>query len=257
MLDRARTEPLRAELHWLGGLLGAVRDGDVLRRRFDKAIAAEPPDTIAGPVAATIHEYLGTSAGRARTGLGKAMTSARYAHVLDELDVVLDAVMDDEVGIGDELRRATGKRLRHAARKAVRRADGRLGAALRLPAQPAGVAFPNAAPQSRDVALHESRKAYKRARYAVEALAAAAGRPARRLANRLRTLQDILGEHQDSVVGAQLLRDFGMRANLDGDNAFGYGILYARQTSADATEFANLDRARRRAGRRGVRAWLD
>jgi CHAD domain-containing protein len=259
MLDRARTEPLRDELHWLGGLLGAVRDGDVLRRRFDKAIAAEPPDTIAGPVTATIHERLGTSAGQARTALDAAMTSARYAHVLDELDAVLDAVPDNEVGsaTGNEVGRPIDKRLRRAARKAVLRADERLGAALRLPAHPAGVAFPNAAPQSRDVALHESRKAYKRARYAVEALAAAVGRPARRLAKRLRTLQDILGEHQDSVVGAQLLRDFGMRAHLDGENAFGYGILYARQTSSDATVLASLDRARRRAGRRDVRAWLD
>lgn len=251
MLDQSRTEPLRAELQWLGGLLGAVRDGDVLRSRFDKAIAAEPPDTIAGPVIATIHERLGTSAVQARTALDTAMTSARYAHILDELDAVLDAVTDNDVG------HATGKRLLRAVRKAVRRADVRLGAALRLPAHPAGVAFPSSAPQSRDVALHESRKAYKRARYAVEALAPAVGTPARRLARRLRTLQDILGEHQDNVVGAQLLRDFGMRAHLDGDNAFGYGILYARQTEADATELASLDRARRRAGRPAVRAWLD
>jgi CHAD domain-containing protein len=247
ILDRSRTEALRAELQWLGGMLGAVRDGDVMRLRLDKSLAAEPPDTIVGPVAARIHERLGASTKQARDDLGAAMTSRRYAHVLDELDAVVDS----------DLRPATGNGLRRAARKAVRRADLRLDAAVELPAEPTGVAFPSSVPRSRDVALHDARKAYKRARYAAEALAADAGAPAGRLAKRLRILQDILGEYQDTVVGAQLLRDFGMRAHLDGDNAFSYGVLFARQTAAGALELAGLDRAQRRARRRGVRAWLD
>ena len=247
MLDRSRTEPLRAELQWLGALLGAVRDGDILRLRFDNALAAEPPDTIVGPVATRIHERLGTSTGQARHALAAAMTSPRYARILDDLDAVVDTELTD----------VTGNRLRRAARKAVRRADVRLDAALELPDAPTGVAFPSSAPVSRDVALHDARKAYKRARYAAEALAPDAGPPARRLAKRLRVLQDILGEHQDSIVAAQLLRDYGMRAHLDGDNAFSYGMLYARQTAAGARELDDLERARRRSRRRGVRAWLD
>jgi CHAD domain-containing protein len=247
ILDRSRTEPLRAELQWLGGVLGAVRDGDVMRLRLDKALVAEAPDTIVGPVAARIHEHLGASTGQARDELAAAMTSRRYAHVLDELDAVVDS----------DLRPATHNGLRRAARKAVRRADLRLDAALELPAEATGVALPSSVPRSRDVALHDARKAYKRARYAAEALAPDAGAPAHRLAKRLRVLQDILGEYQDTVVGAQLLRDLGMRAYLDGDNAFSYGLLYARQTEAGAREIADLDRARRRSRRRGVRAWLD
>jgi CHAD domain-containing protein len=255
MLDLDRTESLRAELKWLGGLLGAVRDGDVLRRRFDKAIAAEPADIIIGPVAARVRERFGTSAGDARAALAAGMTSSRYVQLLDELDAAVDDQTGEQRG-ENELGRTTGKRLRRAARKAVRRADVRLDAARPLPARPPGVAFPSSAPENRDVALHEARKAYKRARYAAEALAPAAGKPARRLAKRLRILQDILGEHQDSVVGAQLLRDYGMRAHLDGDNAFSYGVLYAQQTAAGHAELAHLDRARRRAGRPAVRDWL-
>ncbi len=247
MLDRSRTEPLRAELQWLGGLLGAVRDGDVMRQRFDNALAAEPPDTIVGPVAARIHERLGSSTGQARDALAAAMTSARYAHILDELDAVVDS----------ELTNATGNRLRGAARKAVRRADARLDAALEMPDRTTGVEFPSSVPQSRDVALHDARKAYKRARYAAEALAPDAGPSADRLAKRLRNLQDILGERQDCIVAAELLRDYGMRAHLDGENAFSYGMLYARQTAAAARELDDLERARRRSRRRGVRAWLD
>ncbi len=250
MLDRERTEPLRAELQWLGGLLGAVRDGDVMLRRFDDALAAESPDTIIGPVAPRIHERLGTSTVRARKALAAGLTSSRYVRILDELDAVVDG----------ELIQATEQRLRRTARKAVRRADVRLDVALTLPDGPNGVPFPSSsssAAASRDAALHDARKAYKRARYAAEALAPAAGAPARRLAKRLRTLQDMLGEHQDSVVAAELLRDYGMRAHLDGDNAFSYGLLYARQTAAGARELADLSRARRRARRPGVRAWLD
>ncbi len=247
MLDRSRTEPLRAELQWLGGLLGAVRDGDVMRTRLDKALAAEPPDTIVGPVATRIHERLGTSTAAARDALAAAMTSPRYAHILDELDAVVDG----------DLRPPTGDGLRRAARKAVRRADVRLDAALELPDEPTGIAVPSSVPRSRDVALHDARKAYKRARYAAEALAPDAGAPARRLAKRLQILQDVLGEYQDTVVTGQLLRDFGMRAHLDGDNAFSYGLLYARQTSAGDRELADLARARRRSRRRRVRAWLD
>jgi len=246
LLDRSRTEPLRAELQWLGGLLGAVRDGDVLQHRFDEALAAEPPDTIIGPIATRIHERLRTSTGQARDALAAGMTSRRYAQMLGELDAVVDS----------EPAHATDKRLRRIARKAVRRADVRLDVAMQLPDEPTGVAFPSPAPQSRDVALHDARKAYKRARYAAEALAPAASAPARRLAKRLRILQDILGEYQDSVVGARLLRDYGMRAHLEGDNAFSYGVLYARQTAAGARYLADIDRARRRARRNGVRAWL-
>jgi CHAD domain-containing protein len=246
VLDRNRTEPLRAELQWLGGLLGAVRDGDVLRIRLDNAIAAEPDDAIVGPVATRIHERLDTVAAGARTDLAAAMTSSRYARILDELDAIVDAESPD----------ASDKRLRNAARKAVTRADVRLDLAVSQPAHAAGAALPSSAPHDRDTALHEARKAYKRARYAAEVLAAAVGRPASRLATRLGALQDILGAHQDSVVAAQLLRDYGMRAHLNGDNAFSYGLLYAREVAAAMKELTKLDRARRRAGRSTVRAWL-
>jgi CHAD domain-containing protein len=105
--------------------------------------------------------------------------------------------------------------------------------------------------------LHQARKAYKRARYAAEALTPVAGKPARRLARRLADLQDGLGIHQDSVVTGQLLRDYGMRAYLDGANAFTYGLLHARQREAGERALRDLGPARHRAGRRKVRRWLD
>jgi CHAD domain-containing protein len=97
-----------------------------------------------------------------------------------------------------------------------------------------------------DPALHEARKSYKRARYAVELL----GTPQSvRLARRLTGLQDLLGHYQDTVVARALLRELGVRAQAQGENAFGYGLLHARQAAAADRDLDELPRTRRRASR--------
>ncbi len=78
-------------------------------------------------------------------------------------------------------------------------------------------------------ALHEARKAAKRARYAGETALPVAGRRARRFTDRMKAVQDLLGEHQDAIVAAGALR---ARAAADGDRAFAYGVLYAGQSAA-------------------------
>jgi len=59
------------------------------------------------------------------------------------------------------------------------------------------------------VHLHEVRKAAKRARYAAESVEGVYGAPARRFAEAMQELQDVLGEHQDSVVAQHLVEDLG------------------------------------------------
>ena len=129
--------------------------------------------------------------------------------------------------------------------------------AKNLPNDPAAFARYQQAQDQLSGALHEARKAHKRARYAVEVLRPLAGGRARRLASRLTAVQDILGRHQDTVVARALLRELGMRAYLDGENGFSYGLLHARQAAAATRTLADLPRARRRAARRRVRRWLD
>jgi CHAD domain-containing protein len=226
VLDRERTEPVRAELRWLAGLLGPVRDGDVLARRLAAALAAEPAELTVGPVAARIQERLAASTARARQELTAVLDGERYAALV----AALDGIRPDS---------PAPDRLRALARKALRRADRRLAGA------------------GSDAALHEARKAYKRARYAVEVLEPLAGTQARRLAKRLTALQDVLGANQDAIVAEDLLRDYGMLAYLDGENAFSYGLLHARQRAAAQRHLAELPRARRRAGKRRLRDWLD
>jgi hypothetical protein len=59
------------------------------------------------------------------------------------------------------------------------------------------------------------------------------------------------------TVLAALLRDFGMRAQLDGENAFTYGLLHARLHQADERSLStDLPGAQRRAQKRKVRRFL-
>jgi CHAD domain-containing protein len=86
----------------------------------------------------------------------------------------------------------------------------------------------------RDVALHQARKAAKRARYAGEVAAPAIGRTAARFTAQVKNLQSVLGAHQDSVIARQAERQLGIEAHLAGENAFTYGLLYEREAHAAA-----------------------
>ncbi len=78
----------------------------------------------------------------------------------------------------------------------------------------------------RDAALHETRKAAKRLRYALEAAEPAVGKRARRLRKRLKPVQSLLGDHQDAAVARPVLRELGVRAHQDGGNGFTFGLLH-------------------------------
>jgi CHAD domain-containing protein len=87
------------------------------------------------------------------------------------------------------------------------------------------------APGGGDVELHKARKAGKRARYAAELARPVLGK--KKAKNSIRgyqELQDILGEHQDGVVAADLLRRIAAgTAGHPDENGFTYGLLYARE----------------------------
>jgi CHAD domain-containing protein len=235
LLDRDRSEPLRADLKWLGDLLGGVRDGQVMAKRLQSAIANEPAEVVLGPVSARVRSHLAAETTQAHERLTAGLDSPRYAALIERME----RFADDQFSTHHR-----PKRLRRLARKSLRRADRRLDSA------------DSAEPDSRAAALHEARKAYKQARYAAEVLRPIVGNPAKRLARRLADLQDVLGAHQDSVVTGQKLRTLALRAHGDGDNAFTYGMLLARQDEAARQQVRALPKAIRRATRPKVRRWL-
>jgi len=234
---RALWEPaaiahVRAELSWLGARLGAVRDAQVMRPRLEKAVDRLAPVLVRGPVAARIQERFAADEAAALTALRRALGSRRYLDLLTAVDTLVEA--ETTTGTAVDVGPGWVDRRIH---KAVRRADGYLDTALERQAT-AGVS-------DDDPALHEARKAYKRARYAVEV------RTPRVKA--LKRLQDLLGDHQDSVVTRQALLRLANEADSD---TFTYGLLYGEQEAAGRRLVHRLPEARTRT-RRKLRRWLE
>jgi CHAD domain-containing protein len=247
--EREHTERLRAELKWLAERLGGVRDRQVMQKRLARAVAAEPPEVVVGPVGARIDEHLAADLAEGQRGLREALDDSRYFRLLDALDALV---------VAPPVKRVGGGWVRRQVRRALQRADRMLDEADERGRgrDKQGDGHDEEQRHHRDERLHESRKAYKRARYAVEVLGPRAGKPARRLVARLTDLQDVLGTHQDTAITGDLLREYAARAHAAGENGFTYGLLHAHQQDAGEAVLADLPAARQAARRRKLRRWL-
>ena len=239
LLDRERTDPPREELKWLGQILGRARDAEVLHWRLRDLVAAQPTELVLGPVGRRVDTELQDRHRAALADLVAALDGDRYRRLLDTLDdfvadLPLTALADKPAHT--QLAALVG---RTAARvdRAARAVDTDL------------------APQARDRALHEVRKSAKRARYAAESAVLVSGKPAKRLANRMEALQDVLGEHQDSVAAQALLLELGMAANKSGENGFTFGLMYALERGRATDARRAYATALRRASTRRTRRW--
>ncbi len=245
--DRATTDRLRAELRWLADVLGQVRDSEVMAARLDAALAAEPPELVLGPVAARLGDGLRARTAKHRRSLIAALDGRRYAALLDDLDELL-ATPPTERG-----ERPAAPFLRRRVGKMVGKVEGLLDTADSADSgRTAGPPLPGVL--GRDEALHEARKSAKQARYAAEAAAPDTGKPATRLAAAMEDLQELLGDHHDSVVSRDLLRDAGLAAHAAGENGFTYGLLHARQAAA-ARDLEAAVPAARKALAKAARRW--
>lgn len=193
-LSAGDTGELDARLKQLGRVLGDVRDLDVLLERLDGEAAELGRDD--AQQARALLRGLRSDRSRARRRLLTALRSDKYLSLLDDTARTLEELepSGEETSLDELAARAFAK-----VRKAVRR----------LPDEPT------------DEELHAVRKAGKRARYAAEL----AGR--KKLARRAKRLQDVLGEHQDSVVSAERLRE--LAAGAPPAQALAAGRLIARE----------------------------
>jgi CHAD domain-containing protein len=204
---------------------------------------------------------------KARESALASLDSERYFTLLDELDELLDQ---------PPVRRPDEGDVRRLVRTAVRRAERRLASAAEpTPAEATSAEATSAEPATggsasgdpvgphaatgeeaaKDAELHEARKSAKRARYAVEVVAPAAGKPATRLVRRLKQVQDLLGTHQDTVVAREVLRAEADDAEAAGQSAFTFGLLHGRQAAVAANVLTKLPKARKRL-RAAVKRWL-
>ncbi|WP_030675347.1 CYTH and CHAD domain-containing protein [Streptomyces cellulosae] len=224
VLDRAVTDPVGEELRWLAGELGVDRDREVLTERVTAALAQVPAPLVSGPVGARLARWAGESHGGSRGRLIGVLDSTRYLALLDTLDVLI---------ADPPLRKAAGKKPGKVIADAVRKEFGKVAGLV----EEAVEASPG---PERDVAVHEARKRTKRTRYAAEAATPALGAPAKNLAGSMKSLQSLLGDHQDSVMARQTLRELSAVAHAAGESAFTYGLLYGREERRAAAVEAEL-----------------
>ncbi len=227
MLEPAWVEPLRDELEWLGDELGAVRDLDVLRQHLSDEIATlDPADARGG---SRLLRVLDAERTRVRGGLLVALRSERYLTLLGLLDEAARQphIVDVDASL-ETVARDAFKRLRRAVRG--------------LGEEPS------------DEALHDVRIKAKRARYAAELVAPAAGRLAERFIDRAKNFQDVLGEHQDAVVAQRRLRELAGRAR-GAAVAFVAGRLLERQAARRAKILRQFPKCWRKLQKRGLKAW--
>ncbi len=159
-IERDATRPQCAELKWLAAAPGQARDTEVLLARLTAELAAISPALVTGPVQARITAHFTAELAQARQTALAAPDGQRYLRLLEDLDALLA-----DPPLTPLAEREAGKALPEPVRRAARRLRRALAA------------VPGA--EDRDAAIHEARKAAKRARYAAKAAVPALGHPAR------------------------------------------------------------------------------
>ncbi|MFI2258755.1 CYTH and CHAD domain-containing protein [Streptomyces tubercidicus] len=240
VLDRAATRPIGNELQWLAAELGVERDREVLTARLRAGMAEVPGTLRLGPVDARLRIWSERRRVGARDQVLAVLDGPRYLSLLKTLHAFLAE---------PPLRKAAGRPAPEVVAKAVlkdyRRLAGRVEAALEAPAG-----------QERDEALHGARKAAKRTRYAAEAARPALGGAAKKFAKRTKRVQQLLGDHQDSVVARGTLRELATQAQRAGEGGFTFGLLYGREEALAADRERALPDVWKKASRRKHRAAL-
>jgi CHAD domain-containing protein len=220
--DAEQAMAFEDELRWYAGVLGGVRDAEVLRSRLLAAIDELPQNLVVGPIAERVDQQLRSDLERHRADVLDVMGGTRYADLLSEACRWRD----------DPPFTAAAGRPAETLHEAIDRVERTLGKRLRRATKGSAT----------DEQMHGARKAGKRVRYAAEAAAAAGDDQAEQLAQDITKLQDLLGEFQDSVVAAHLARRLAEVAHEAGEDGFTYGVLVAEQRR-------HADEARNRARR--------
>ena len=241
LLDRDRTDPVRDELRWLAGVLGAARDAEVMHARLRRLVAAEPSELVLGKVQDRIDVTMVQRHRAAHDRVLAELDGERYLRLLDALDDLVAQPPFRPEAAGD-----AAEVLPRLVRRTWRRLDRRMAAAQDA-----------ARGAEQDELLHEVRKDAKRSRYAAEAVQPVFGDPAARYAAAVTELQESLGDFQDGVVTREVLRELGARGHLAGQNGFTFGRLHALEQVKAEAAVAAWPQARAAVSRRRFRRWFD
>lgn len=242
LVDRVWRERLEAELKWLGGALGDVRDLDILKQRLLVAAAGSADEGVEDLTARLrpLFDWLDQRRESAAEAMSQALRSERFGRLGDSLQEAIDA---------PPLR----KRARRSCRKALPPLVESFWRSFKRDARALGLKSP-------DEDFHDVRKRAKRTRYTAELIAPTLGRTAERGATRFiqltKSVQDVLGEHQDMTVAIAEVREFLSQHAGEPDLNQAVDELLARlRRDADASRDAFFD-IWRRLDRKRLRRWL-
>ncbi|QNG17628.1 CYTH and CHAD domain-containing protein [Rhodococcus triatomae] len=209
----AAAGPLVDELRWAGQKLGDARDIEVQWKRLVDRLddLDDVPDREA--VRARIDEYFSSLEATAREQIADTLDSARYLEFRDALDTFAAQLSTGVIG-----RTRPAKSVRKDLRRLTHSVDSRVRAVRRASDR-----------TERDERIHRVRKGAKKLRYALELSRPYTGKNAKRAVRKLTGLQDLLGEHQDSVVAAEHLRVMSDSQDHSTIVGFGLGMVYRRE----------------------------
>ncbi|WP_410813110.1 CHAD domain-containing protein [Micromonospora sp. 067-2] len=238
LVRKTWSRPLRAELRWLAGVLGAARDAEVLRDRLRRTATADPLSPLGAGAVDRLDEALAQRQRQALAAIDETLRTARYLALVDALVLAANAP----------------RLTRRAAAPATRALPGLVARPWRRLAGPDGV--DGLDPLAPDERWHAVRKEGKQARYAVNAVAPALDKAARRLSEALAGVQDVLGEHQDAAVAAETWLAIAAERPDDHDLSVTAGRLAERERETVRRMRSRFPAAWHRATRRRRTSWL-
>jgi len=231
VLDEEWVRPLREELKWLADELGHVRDADVMEARLRRQAGELPDEDAAG--LAPLLGGLAREREAARARVRQAMTSDRYADLLDRLvsGASSPVVRDGQTPAPDMLAKLVNRPW-----KDLRKAVDEL------------------APEPEPEELHRVRILSKRVRYAAEAAAPVAGGKAAKFAEAVAGVQGLLGDLQDASVAEGWLRRAARDAPAPQALVAGE-LIFIQRSEVNASREA-WPAAWKQVDRKKLRAWL-
>lgn len=182
LFDREWSVPLLVELSWYAGVLGEVRDLDVLRTGIVKSLWLVEDESLRCEVEVRLDRRIHEA--QERSALER--TTKRYALLVDEIATIGSSVALNPRAKGPALS-VLGSQIKGAWR-GVRRADR------------------EARRDSSNESLHELRIELKRLQCACEVLGLVAGKPAVKLARAAESTQTKLGVVHDEAVASSWLK---------------------------------------------------
>ena len=234
ILEGVTRSSLRQELAWVGNVVGAVRDSDVLAIRLRTNAERCAPEDRSG--VAMLLAHLDDLAADARRSMLESLKSERYIDLIDQLILATKGSMTLRTINDESVRRSKDD----ADLSAVRHAWSRLAEAVDLL---------ESAPS--DAVLHRVRILAKRCRLCAEVVAQNVGPHAREFVIAITGIQDLLGEYHDSVIAESWLR-----ASLLPDSRIAAGELIFLERLARESCWAAWPSQWSRASRKRLRDWF-